>query len=378
MTKRQKSKSEKKKLSRGQMLFCVMSVVAMLLTFKLPEVAIEAMSEGMTLCIQTVIPALFPFMVFSELFISSGAAEYAGRYLGAPLCALFGISRDGSAALMLGLLCGFPIGSKSAISLYERGRISRGELEHILSFCNTPSSAFLISAVGVSLFGSRQIGVMLYISHVISACCAGLIGRIFFSKKKRKREYYLGATGCNEGKTGVVSSLTNAVSRSAQGMLLICAFVIFFSAVVGYLRYFASRTDMPCEIVALIFGFFEMTGGISTAAQLTYGLAIPVSALISGWSGLSVAFQFAGICGEHDISLKPYFLSKLFVALLNAVVFSALCGVFVESIRAGNRDSVSSLLILTGSPMSLISLTVFFCGCAPLISKRKPPKTELS
>ena len=361
MTKPRKRETESERLSRSQMLFCVMSVVAMVITFAFSEVAIDAMSEGMRICAGTVIPSLFPFMVLSELLISSGAARIAGRYIGGIFARIFDISKEGSTALLLGLLCGFPIGSRSAILLYESGRISRGEVEHILSFCNSPSSAFLISAVGISLFGSQTLGMVMYGAHILSACAVGLFGRIYFKKAKKEKVFFSCCGDLESKREGFVGSLTRAVSGSAASMLTICAFVVFFSAVIGYLRFFAARVGMPHEVAALLFGFFEMTGGVSAAAGLDSSLSVPLAAAITGWSGLSVAFQFVGVCREHRFSLKPYFVSKLVCAALNTLFTCSLVRIFDIDVSVG-EGSVYSFLLLPSSPYATASLVAFAVG----------------
>lgn len=369
MTEREKRTERSDGLTRGQMLFCIMSALAMLITFLLSDVAIEAMSEGMRICVSTVIPSLFPFMVFSELLISSGAAELVGRYLGIVPAKIFGLSKEGSAALIIGFLCGFPIGSRSAISLYERGRICKGELLHILSFCNNPSSAFLISAVGVSLFGSQRLGIMLYAAHMFSSCIIGAFGRVYFKKEKRKNEYYVLSKGSGADREGFVSAFTGAVSGSAGSVLIICAFVIFFSALVGYLRFFANIAGLPEYAIALLFGFFEMTGGMSAVAQLGGESAILLAAALSGWSGLSVAFQFVGICKEHRFPLKPYFVSKICCALLNVVFVLVMIRFFGGEIPIG-EGSVSSYLAMPDIRLVFVSMTIFIGGCFSLKVKR--------
>ena len=130
-------KSEKKsgKMCAGQVLFCVMGTVCLVLTFIYSDEAIDAMGKGMRLCVNTVIPSLFPFLVVSEIFVASGGATLVGKLLSPVLGRIFGISGEGCVAYILGVLCGFPIGSRSAVSLYERGIIGKGELLHICSFC---------------------------------------------------------------------------------------------------------------------------------------------------------------------------------------------------------------------------------------------------
>ena len=364
MTKSAKSlsKASKNRMSAGQVLFCLMSAVAMMLTFRYSEEVVSAMSSGMSLCVTTVIPSLFPFMVLSELFISSGAGELMGRYIGRPLSALFGISHAGAAALLIGFICGFPIGTRSAVSLYERGRISRAEFEHLCTFCNNPSSAFLISAVGGALFGSRLFGVLLYASHILSSCIVGFIGRFLFVRGK---DSFCEESCSQKKREGIIASFIRAVTDSASSMLFICAFVVFFSAVVGVIRSFARGAGLPNGAMALMFGFFEMTGGVAEASALPLGLAIPISAAITGWSGLSVHFQFVSICKEHRFALRPYFLSKALCALLNMVIISILVRVAGDRIIFSG-GSISSFLMMSGGIAVPLSLAAFLAGCAVL------------
>lgn len=364
------TKNEKSSLCGAQKLFCAVSIIAMFITFRYTDIAIASMSQGMKLCTATVIPALFPFMVLSELLVSSGASELIGRYLGAPFGKLFGLSRDGAAVFLLGMLCGFPVATKSAVSLYERGRIDRGELEHLCSFCNGPSSAFLISAVGVKLFGSRSFGVLLYIAHIISSIVVGLAGKRYFKKRKEEAEYFTFPVR-EKHRDGVAKSFTSAVTGSAESMLFICAFIVFFSAVIGLLRFFAEQVGMADALGALCFGFFEMTGGVSAAAELPPALCFSAAALITGWSGLSVHFQFIGVSKGHILSLRPYFFAKLLCALLNLAVVNIAVRLFGEYIAFGERGSAASVLFLFPAPIAYLSLSFFFVGCLARLSAIK-------
>lgn len=359
------------RLSRGQILFCVMSILAMLVTFICADIAIESMSEGLRLCALTVIPSLFPFMVLSELLVSSGAAKLIGRHLARPLSRIFGLSSEGAAALALGLVCGFPIGSKSAVGMYESGQISRGELEHLLSFCNIPSSAFLISAVGVGLFGSQPFGLLLYVCHIISALTAGLLGKKYFSAKKKDAYYLLPKSNASQSRKSAVSAFTEAVRGSAGSMLTICAFVVFFSALLGILSRFMSNIAIPDSLRSLLMGFFEMTSGVSAAANLPLKSAPVAAAAITGWSGLSVAFQLTGICGDTEVSLKPYFIAKVFCAIMNSALVTLALHFFGYAIPLSPTDSVTSLLPLLSPPTAPIWLSLFIGGCVLLRVKKR-------
>lgn len=303
----------------GRVALCVMSVFTLSLILRNSEIAIAHMSEGLRLCVTTVIPSLFPFMVVSELIVSGGAVRAVGRLLARPFRRLFGISGDGGCAVILGMLCGFPIGTKSAVSLYRQKKIGRDECARLLTFSNNPSSAFLISAVGTSLFGSRFFGVLLYVLTLLSALLVGLFGNLL--RKKSEREAPCAPSERSAAPTvGGITAFTGAVTSSALSMLSVCAFVVFFCALTGTLEHLLSAYSIPEEIAALCFGFFELTGGVARAASCSPAVAGYLCALIVGWSGLSVHFQIMSLCAELPISFRPYFIAKLAQGILNALL----------------------------------------------------------
>ena len=311
-----------KRIAPAEAALGIMSVFTLLLVLAFPTLAIDYMNRGMKLCVGTVIPSLFPVMVASELIVITGAARGIGRFLRAPARFLFGISPEGASALALGMVCGFPVGTRSAVSMYKRGEISKEELARLVCFSNNPSSAFIISAVGATLFGSREFGSALYFITVISSLIVGvaqnvILGRSYAesaNSKARKSEK-------NEKGGKGISGFSAAVSSSATAMLGICAFVVFFSTFTGTLGVILSSLGASQITRAIFFSFFELTGGVAEAAGVKpLAIAILVAAFAVGWSGLSVHLQMIGICDGTDIPLCRYFLAKLSQGLINAAL----------------------------------------------------------
>ncbi len=288
-------------------LFGMLSFASFLLILIASDTAIEYMKKGLRLCSSTVIPSLFPFMVISELIVSSGVGVRFSKIFAKPMRALFSVGGSGTAAYIMGAVCGFPIGASSAVLMYDRGEISKKELEHLLAFCNNPGSAFVISAVGVSLLGNRSIGIMLYICVLLSSLTVGFFAKILLGRSKEEITPYRILT---KGELDV-STVTKAVSSSAFSMLTVCAYVVFFSALVGCLGALLSRFSLPQELFALLFGFFELSSGVGAASECTNLLtAVLLCALFLGWSGLSVALQIISVSAGRNISFKPYFIAK--------------------------------------------------------------------
>ena len=277
--------------------------------------AISYMREGLALCSRVVIPSLFPFMVLSGLFVELGCADVLASLLARPMRFLFGISGEGAAAPLMGALCGFPIGASTAHKLYRSGRIGRAEMSHLLAFSNIPGSAFLISAVGSALWASSRFGMALYIIQIISAVIIGAFMRIFFPIPKNA------AVGTRtERPSFVVRSFSNVIREASASMMGVCALVLFFASFVGALFSLLEGFHLNSAVSSLIYGFFEMSGAVDMAAEIeNKSLGMVITALICGWSGLSIHFQIISICIEDGISFVPYFAAKTAQALISAL-----------------------------------------------------------
>ncbi|MBR7185862.1 MAG: hypothetical protein IKD37_09715 [Clostridia bacterium] len=277
------------------------------------ELTSTCIRRGLRLCAQTVIPSLFPCMVLAEILIASGFGEWLGRLLARPMQKVFGISGASSSAVLLGALCGFPIGTRAALALYKRGSIDRGELEHLLTFCNNTSIAFTVSAVGNSLYGSQAFGVGLCCIQLFCALLIGILGR-------RRGMHPSSVSRAEEPAVRLDVILTQAISGSALAMLYICAYVVFFSALVGIMD---DVLLQKCGIQippGLLFGLFELSSGVSAAASEPLMLGAVLCAFTVGWSGAAVHCQIFSLLAQEKVSLRPYLAAKILQGILCAAL----------------------------------------------------------
>ncbi len=309
-------------LSSGRAVFGALSLFSMLLMLRNSAVAIEYMKSGMELCVKNVIPSLFPFMVISELLVSFDVGERIGKLLKGPM-SLFSVSGAGSSAVILGALCGFPVGARTAVGLYDRGRITKKECEHLLTFSNNPSSAFIISSVGVSLYSDHNLGIALLCLTLASSLIIGYTMKYYVYSKDERSSRRDEVSEIPSSRAGV-RAFTGAVTSSAAAMLNVCAYVIFFASLIGALGNMLSSIGASKEICAFLYAVFEMSSGVSEASALeNYAAGLVMTAFALGWSGISVHCQIASMCDGRSLDLKPYFIAKALQGTLCAITAMA-------------------------------------------------------
>lgn len=309
--------------TKGISLFNFFSFFLIFLFFfllKSPVLAANSVILGLSVCLTKAIPALFPFLVLNELMISWGLADNLGRIIGTPFCKAFKIKKQSFAAFLAGCLFGFPLGTKTAVSLYEKNIISKQEAEKLICFCSNTGPAFIIGIVGTALC-SKKIALVIYFSQIISAMIIGLI--------LRKEDGYQEMVYSDTQIRFSLSDIPKAVTNSVVPMLNICAFICFFSCISGSVENILTAVGANEYISLFFIGFFEITKGISLLENYNTNFAsVFCSAFLLGWSGLSVILQSISITSKAGLGCKKFVVSKALQGLLCAIICIIICKIF--------------------------------------------------
>lgn len=313
----------------GTVCLSILLFFSFTLMLRRADVAASCMQKGLSLCARTIIPSLFPFLVISELLVASGVGEWIARPLERPLGKIFGLSQAGCSALVLGLLCGFPVGARCAILSYQKGNLSRDECERVLACASIPSLAFLISTVGTTLWKNVTFGIFLYFSTVFSAILSGIL--LYVLKKRRKSEEWKPPQSMPPKIHFTAGMLTSAIKNATLNTLLICAYVVFFSTLTGAVELVLERFSASEITHTILSATLELSGGVSAAAELrNRQLAAILTGATIGWSGISVHCQMLSLCDGTDLSIRPYIKAKLVQAILCALSMWIFYGFIAE------------------------------------------------
>lgn len=296
------------------------AILFLLLLFALflsrPSLAPKAAEDGISLCLGTVIPCLFPFLVLGGMLSSLGFPALLGRVLGRPFRLLFGIGEAGACAYLFGLLSGFPGGAAMTVKLRDDGLLSDEEAARLVAIGAVPSPAFTIGGIGAGMLGDAKKGAAIWGILVLSTLLCGLFLRLLSP---------IGKKSAGSGKTPPPRPLpilfAESVSAAVRALAPVCGAIVFFSILASFL---SSVFGAHGQLLLFLGGFLELTSGCARAAAfLPEALAPAVLSCFCAFAGCSVHAQIAMLVGDR-FSLGPYFavrLASVTVCLLLSLLF---------------------------------------------------------
>ena len=313
-----------------------------LLLFLFPAESAAGARQGLVLCRDLLIPALFPFFVLSSLLIATGTAGRLVRPLAVLTRPLLGISGAGTAALILGLVGGYPVGLRTLAELKQRRECSNREARRTALICNSCGPAFFLGAVGNGVFGSRQAGVLLFCANVSALLLLGLALRMIWGSAEDGERYI------RQDYTPLSELFPDCVRGAFSSVLGVCGYVILFSV----LSALADCTGFLGLCQRMLDPLFRGPGGETLTKSLTVGLleistgtavlqdarsakaALPLAAFLLGWGGLSVHGQSLPFLRQAGGKTGPYLAAKLVHGLLSAGGTALLQNLFPLSLPA--------------------------------------------
>jgi len=336
----------------------------------------EGIRRGLHLCSYSVIPALFPFMAFSLYICKSSAADFFAAFL-RPVTKLLKIPAFCGGALFASLIGGYPAGAKCINDLVLSGRLDRRTAGRMLCFCVNAGPPFLISAVGISVFGNIKTGILLFAAQIISSAIIAVICSAFAKKNFsfEEKEY----APCKNGAALAVESVTSA----AKSCFEMCAFIVLACGALELLQggaVFFALSGIPVA-KALFTGFFEVTAGAFACKNITGFGAVIAAGAICSFSGISVILQVASAVDESKIPLLPFIVSRFFHTGITAGLLWLFFAFYKESAAVFAIKGSTAEAVLSASAPAAVSLlcmaSLFLLSAVPPQSKKEPLLSRL-
>ncbi len=323
------------------------------LVLKYAELTASGVKNGITLCLETVIPSLFVFTVVAE-FVSQTQAFNVLFFPLRFIAKLFRVSEECVPVFALSLLGGYPTGAQMIANLVKNKRISPKLGEILLCSSVNCSPSFMIGAVGTGVFKSPGLGFVMYLSQVLAAVITGIIVGFFAQKEEIKQN------PDEEKEVNYPQSFVDSVLSASRAMYSICSFVVLFSVLLAFLQ--------KTKGVELLAGFTEVTVGCSLLPGQSFNKAFLLAVLYTSFGGICVFSQIKCFLRKTGVKMGKFFISRIPYVILS-IGFS-FYGVRFVDLSESVFSNVDKILPSAGGNSALASAFLILLCFMLLISKK--------
>lgn len=294
--------------------------------FRFPQSAANGIRSGLILWYTSVIPTLFPFMLISNLILQFHLTKWIPQRLTWPLRTVFCCSHAGALAILIGFLCGFPLGAKICFDLEQTGQISKKERDFLFPFVNNPSPGFILSYLAAEQLHMKSRSFLLVISILGASALYGIL-YAFFRKKSKKETFLpvLDSVPASKTENGF-SVIDHCIYDTIQNTLRLGGYILCFSL----LSEAASQLVFFEHPVLLCFcASIELTKGIAMLCDTKWSafFQLLLAQALTSFGGLSAAVQTAGICSLTGKEFTRYLKSRMIITLLS-ILITICCFIF--------------------------------------------------
>lgn len=283
----------------------------------------DSIYDSIIFCGENLIPSLLPMMFIASLIINSGIIyTLPPKAIGLFLFALSSV-------------CGYPSTATIFGALYKTGIIDDIKTKKLISSTVCAGPAFIINFVGSVIFNSKKLGIMLYISLLIS----NFIVFVYNGGIK----LHLDSTKLTFKK----NQLTTSVKGTLDSIANICGYVIIFSAL--------SKIISVCfgkKISVLFLCISEVTGAISTINN------IYIACAVLSFGGLCVFMQIVAIGDNIDFSLLKYLITRLFCCIFSVIILRITFIILPKTLLTYSNINTSIIISLNNSKAYFITMII--------------------
>lgn len=322
-------------ISLRKNIFTIIFIVFLISLFMFSENNIEAAQNGLILWSTKVLPSLFPFFIATELLCRTTFAHILGKILNKPIKAIFNLPGESTLAILLGIISGYPVGAKVVCNLKKNKAISKIEAERLIAFTNNSGPLFIIGTVGIAMLNNKKIGIILLISHILSAILVGYCFR-FWKRDKLDinfKEICFSSNLVPIKLSNIGEIIGESIKNAIFSLLSIGGYIVLFSVILSILSasgiintvsLFLYNFEIPTEFSkACISSFIEITNGLNLLSIVYSNYQIISILLISfflGFGGFCVLLQVYSIIAKENISIKPYLYGKVLQGFFSVII----------------------------------------------------------
>lgn len=311
-----KNKIKSNRIYKNLFVIIILCIIAMLVL--LPNVSMQAFFSGLLIWATKVLPALLPFFILTKLLSYTEFITSVGNKLSPFTKKLYGVGGVSGYVYVMSIISGYPVGAKLTSDLYNNQIITKKQASTITSFTSTSGPLFVLGTVGIGLFNNAKLGIIILVSHYLSALTNGLIYR-----QKNKTDTFSLSTKTSD------NFLNESMTSSILSIMTVGGFIALFYMILnvllsinafGALNTLLELVGVSSEVTtSIISGLIEVTTGciMLSKTSLSFNATALILSFLISFGGISIHAQAYCFLKNFEMPYFRFFLQKLTHAILS-------------------------------------------------------------
>ena len=290
----------------------ILLTIILIFFIKNIDVVISSTYEASILFFTKVFVSIFPFIILIDILLYYDYQDFLNKIFGNILSKLFNIDKNACIIFILSILTGCPSNAIYIKDMLDNKLIDIETSNKILLFSYFQSIPFIIGTIGIKLYNSLKIGLILWIFIFINNLLIGIYQKnikqtIIQYKKTIKKDKLISII-----KKSIIKGIT--ISFDILGNLII------FTIIINLIK---KLIPLNSIFLSFISGILEITNGINQVSLLNINIKykLLLTLFFLSFSGLSIIFQTTSILNNYKINIKRILIIRLVFSIITCILF---------------------------------------------------------
>ena len=282
------------------------------------KIVIISTYEASLLFFNKIFISIFPFIILSSILIYYDYHIFLKKTIGKFLSKMFNVNPNASIIFILSMLSSSPSNAIYIKDMLENKQIDIETANKIINYTYFPSISFVIGTIGIYIYNSFKIGLLLWLLCLIYNLSIGIF--------LRKESSISNNSNITIKKENFFNTLKEAIFKGVSTSFIILGNLIIFTIILNILKKYFYINNLFFSIIS---GFLELTSGIINISNLSINInyKIILTFFILSFNGLSIIFQSKSILSNYKINVKRILIIKLVFSLIISLILLLIYGV---------------------------------------------------
>ena len=276
-------------------------IIELLILFK-SKIIIKNVYETTILFVNSIMPSIFPNMVISNMMIKQDISKVIPNKVINLFNKLFNFNKNVTTLFIISFLTGTPTNIININEYENKGLITEIEAEYLSYITHFINPLFVISIVGIGIFNSVKIGLLLLLMQFISNIIKAFIFKNKFNKATNKTN--------NFKDKNIIDNFKDSINLSINSILIIFGIIVMFNILIILISNIFKFKFVTNVLISV---FLEITSGISKLKYLNINniLKFIICYISLNFGGICIHMQSLSISKNKKIRYLKYLIFRI-------------------------------------------------------------------